>query len=296
MLTHGSLFTGYGGLDQAVEAVFGAETVWVSDIEQYDKKGHKIGNAPLILAHRYPGVPNLGDITLIQWESDCPDCGEKLAVYWLGADQHKGWWCADCKREVDQAELPATAPALVDLVSGGSPCQDISTAGRLAGMTEGTRSNLWVVMREAIRILQPAYIIWENVRGSLSAPADSALEPCPGCVGADGGGLLCEHLDVFSETWPASGSMRNGSAFRRPAWAPRTDAGASSSLLPTPSASLGSNGGSQPPEKRRGGVTRCNCMTCSNISLLPTSTASDRFGPGTHGTGGPDLRTAVTQL
>ena len=50
-------------------------------------------------------------------------------------------------------------------------------------MTEGTRSNLWVAMREAIAQLRPATVVWENVRGAYSAGATSELEPCPGCVG-----------------------------------------------------------------------------------------------------------------
>ena len=65
--------------------------------------------------------------------------------------------------------------------------------------------------------------------------------------------LLSEHLDVYSETWPASGSMRNGIAYERLMLEHPTAAPAISSLLPTPSASLGVNGGSQPPENRRAG-------------------------------------------
>ena len=76
--------------------------------------------------------------------------------------------------------------------------------------------------------------------------------------------LFSEHLDVYSETWPASGSMRNGTAYSLAANVtasepaanasePPTAAPATSSLLPTPSASLGVNGGSQPPDKRRAG-------------------------------------------
>ncbi|WP_343118957.1 DNA cytosine methyltransferase, partial [Clostridioides difficile] len=72
----------------------------------------------------------------------------------------------------------------VDLITGGSPCPDLSTAGRRAGMTDGTRSNLWVTMREAIAHVQPTYVVWENVRGSLSAKAASDLEHCPGCMGS----------------------------------------------------------------------------------------------------------------
>ncbi len=96
-----------------------------------------------VLAHHYPDAPNLGDITRVDW---------------------------------------ATVPR-VDIISGGSPCQDLSMAGRRAGMTPGTRSNLWVAMREAIAVLKPTYVVWENVRGAMSAEASSDLEHCPGCMG-----------------------------------------------------------------------------------------------------------------
>ena len=66
-------------------------------------------------------------------------------------------------------------------------CQDVSTAGKRAGMRAGTRSGLWASMCDAIDILRPRLVIWENVRGVLSSKADSNLEPCPGCVGGSGG-------------------------------------------------------------------------------------------------------------
>ncbi|QXQ12918.1 DNA cytosine methyltransferase [Skermania piniformis] len=52
----GSLFSGYGGLDLAVEHVFDAETVWFSEL-----------NEPVarVFSRHWPGVPNLGDITAI---------------------------------------------------------------------------------------------------------------------------------------------------------------------------------------------------------------------------------------
>lgn len=55
----GSLFSGYGGLDAAVQSVYGGDVVWYSDIEPA---------ACVILAAHYPGVPNLGDITKVNWE------------------------------------------------------------------------------------------------------------------------------------------------------------------------------------------------------------------------------------
>lgn len=54
-----SLFSGYGGLDQAIESAFGAQTVAVADIDP---------GANRILAHRFPNVPNLGDISAVDWK------------------------------------------------------------------------------------------------------------------------------------------------------------------------------------------------------------------------------------
>lgn len=56
----GSLFSGYGGLDLAVEHALGAETIWFSEI-----------NKPVahVFAHHWPDAPNLGDITTIDWHN-----------------------------------------------------------------------------------------------------------------------------------------------------------------------------------------------------------------------------------
>ena len=99
-----------------------------------------------ILTHHYPDVPNYGDMTKIDW----------------AAIEH------------------------VDIISGGTPCQDLSAAGRRAGMNEGTRSNLWVQMREAVAIQKPKWVVWENVRGAFSACASSEMGQCPGCVDGRG--------------------------------------------------------------------------------------------------------------
>lgn len=130
----GALFAGYGGLDLAVESVFGARTVWVSEFD----------SAPsTILAHRFPDAPNHGDVTAIDW----------------------------------------TAVEPVDIITGGSPCQDLSHAGKRAGMKSGTRSGLWAAMCDAIETIRPGFVVWENVRGAFSAEADSAVEHCPFCLG-----------------------------------------------------------------------------------------------------------------
>ena len=49
--------------------------------------------------------------------------------------------------------------------------QDVSTVGKMAGLAPGTRSGLWAHMATAIDALQPEWVVIENVRGLLSAPA-----------------------------------------------------------------------------------------------------------------------------
>lgn len=138
----GSLFSGYGGLDQGVQAVLGGTTAWVSDIDP---------GATRVLTQRFPDAPNLGDIAAIDWSTVAP----------------------------------------VDVITGGFPCQDLSLAGRRAGLTPDTRSGLWAHMARAIDTLRPRLVVIENVRGLLSAsadPADSGVELCPWCVGGTGDG------------------------------------------------------------------------------------------------------------
>ena len=61
----------------------------------------------------------------------------------------------------------------VDVITFGSPCQDMSVAGRRAGL-DGARSGLFF---QAVRIIKemrakygrPRFAVWENVRGALSS-------------------------------------------------------------------------------------------------------------------------------
>ena len=54
----GSLCTGYGGLDMAVQAVVGGELVWYSEFDKHPST---------LLSERFPGVPNIGDLTKVCW-------------------------------------------------------------------------------------------------------------------------------------------------------------------------------------------------------------------------------------
>ena len=64
----------------------------------------------------------------------------------------------------------------VDIITFGSPCQDLSIAGKRAGIHEGERSNLFFQairiineMREATDGRYPRYCVWENVPGAFSS-------------------------------------------------------------------------------------------------------------------------------
>ena len=64
----------------------------------------------------------------------------------------------------------------VDIITFGSPCQDLSIAGKRAGIQEGERSNLFFQairiikeMREATDGKYPKYCVWENVPGAFSS-------------------------------------------------------------------------------------------------------------------------------
>ena len=60
----------------------------------------------------------------------------------------------------------------VDVITGGFPCQDISVAGKQAGIKEGTRSELWSEIVRLIGELSPRYVIVENVANLLSGPSE----------------------------------------------------------------------------------------------------------------------------
>tara|TARA_R110000824_G_scaffold8591_1_gene38888 strand:- start:179 stop:913 length:735 start_codon:yes stop_codon:yes gene_type:complete len=80
----------------------------------------------------------------------------------------------DAARYEDVREVGAHNLAPVDVICGGFPCQDISNAGKKAGI-EGERSGLWSEYARIIRELQPRYVIVENVAALLTRGIDTVL-------------------------------------------------------------------------------------------------------------------------
>jgi DNA (cytosine-5)-methyltransferase 1 len=153
----GSLCSGYGGLDMAVQTVLAGTLTWVADPDP---------GATATLAHHHPHVPNLGDVT---------------AVDWVGV-------------------------AAVDVVTAGFPCQDISYAGRGAGIREGNRSGLWHTIAHAVGVLRPELVVLENVAAIV------ARRPGLDVVLSDLAGL------GFDAEWTCVRASDIGGAHQRDRW------------------------------------------------------------------------------
>jgi DNA (cytosine-5)-methyltransferase 1 len=72
----------------------------------------------------------------------------------------------DVRRYDDVRTMLDYKPHAVDLICGGFPCQDISNAGRRAGI-DGERSGLWSEYARIIGTLRPRYVLVENVAALL---------------------------------------------------------------------------------------------------------------------------------
>jgi DNA (cytosine-5)-methyltransferase 1 len=87
----------------------------------------------------------------VLWQCDSdPAARTVLAEHW-----------PDAHRYDDVRGIDGTARH-VDLICGGFPCQDISNAGRRAGI-DGERSGLWGEFARVVRLLRPQYVFVENV-------------------------------------------------------------------------------------------------------------------------------------
>ena len=154
----------YGSVCSGVEAAsvawhsLGWTPSWFAEIEKFPSA---------VLAHRFPSVPNLGDMTKI----------------------------ADGIRE-GTIEAP-------DLLVGGTPCQAYSLAGHRKGLND-PRGRLTL---EYVRILDAmdeqnnnqSFALWENVPGVLSDKTNACGNLMSALAGGD------EAIDCPVEGWPSAG-------------------------------------------------------------------------------------------
>ncbi|ALG14632.1 C-5 cytosine-specific DNA methylase [Kibdelosporangium phytohabitans] len=133
-----------------------------------------------LLAARLPGVPNLGDVRAIDW----------------------------------------TAVEPVEVLTAGFPCQDISAAGRRAGIENGARSGLWTDIVAGVRLLRPALLVVENVaalrwKGGglhrvLGDLAEAGYDALWRSVRAADIGAAHRRERVFLCAWPRAGAADGG--------------------------------------------------------------------------------------
>ena len=110
-----------------------------------------------VLAHHYPDVPNVGDMT-----------------------KFKEW---------------SIESGSVDLLVGGTPCQSFSVAGLRKGLAD-PRGNLALVYCGILDHLKPRWFVWENVPGVLSSGGGRDFGSFLGAVAELGYGFAYRVLDA----------------------------------------------------------------------------------------------------
>ncbi|WAU84888.1 DNA cytosine methyltransferase [Streptomyces sp. Qhu-G9] len=120
-----ALCAGYGGLEAAIRARIGGQVAAFAENDPH---------ASAVYAARHSGVPNLGDITAVDW------------------------------RQVRDLYRP-------DVVAAGFPCRNTSNAGRRDGIN-GKWSRVWKNVAEAVGVLRPRLVFLENVAALRSRGLD----------------------------------------------------------------------------------------------------------------------------
>jgi DNA (cytosine-5)-methyltransferase 1 len=90
----------------------------------------------------------------VEWDKNCQ---KLLRQKWPTAKHYE-----------DITKVRAADLERVDVICGGSPCQDLSVAGKRAGMAGG-RSGLFHEMVRICKRVRPRFVVWENVDGAFSS-------------------------------------------------------------------------------------------------------------------------------
>jgi len=100
----------------------------------------------------------------VKWQVEREEfCRAVLAKHWPAAARYE-----------DVCSIGAKQLEPVDLICGGFPCQDISNAGKQAGIT-GERSGLWREYARIVRELRPRFVVVENVAALTVRGLDTVL-------------------------------------------------------------------------------------------------------------------------
>lgn len=166
----------FSGIESATVAwqTLGWEPVAYAEIEPFPKA---------VLKHHYPNVPDLGDMTKVNW------------------------------KEYHHA---------ADVVVGGSPCQAFSIAG-LRKALDDPRGQLMLEYLRACAEIDPEWIVWENVPGVLSAEHGRAFQLLLEAVAElwPDGGRHGECWTLSSSVWPSGASVCSLSSILETGGVPR---------------------------------------------------------------------------
>ncbi len=147
-MKYGSVCSGIEAASVAWESL-GWEAQWYSEIEHFPSA---------VLSHRFPTVPNLGDMTKIH-------------------------------------ETETFNDTTIDLLVGGTPCQSFSVAGLRKGLAD-PRGNLMLTFLSLAERKKPRWIVWENVPGVLSSNGGRDFGTFLAALGQLGYGFAYRILDA----------------------------------------------------------------------------------------------------
>lgn len=100
------------------------------------------------------GMARAGVGSHVSWQVEAePFCRAVLARHWPNAGRHP--------------DVRGFHPEPVDVVCGGFPCQDVSVAGKGAGL-DGERSGLWWEFHRVVQEVRPRVVVIENVPALVS--------------------------------------------------------------------------------------------------------------------------------
>lgn len=143
------LFSGIGGFSLGLERTGGFRTVAFCEIDPYCRA---------VIAKHWSGVPIFGDIRELTAKTLAGNTHGQNVPKIRGIRERSG---TDTGR-------------ICDIICGGFPCQDISFAGKGAGLA-GERSGLWSEYLRLIGEIRPRYVIVENVSALLNRGLDTVI-------------------------------------------------------------------------------------------------------------------------
>ena len=174
------LFSGIGGFSLGLERA-GMTTVAFCEIEPY---------CQAVLKKHWPGVPIYDDIRSLSRtrlardgiidelaDTESERCGEARQHSQRHQERITSSRNVSDTITVRCNETRTWQPepsGQIDVICGGFPCQDISTAGKGAGI-EGSRSGLWSEYARLIGEIQPRFVIVENVSALLGRGLERVL-------------------------------------------------------------------------------------------------------------------------